>query len=186
MTSNVTDTFEVPEEVQAALNEEGAVTTLQNTLLKIWLEQAKQALVGLSGTTTPGFGFSINVAQRWGLDRAQDIKDYTRTYVDISRLFWMTVVEFAQENPDALKIPVEGPDGVVNKELYVDLINTWFKLSHKLQVDWTIAEGLPKAYAIQDVLDAFVGMEGIVRQVSLVPGFDGAGVVLWTPEADGE
>lgn len=184
--NEVTDTFEVPAEVQEALNEEGQVTRLQNTLLKIWLEQAKQALSKLSDTTTPGFGFSISVSQRWGLDRTQDIKEYTRKYIDVSRLFWMTVVEFAQENPEALKIPVEGPDGLVNKELYVDLVNTWFKLSYALQTEWTIAEGLPKAYAIQDVLEAFIGAEGMVRMVSQVPGFDGSDVKLWSPEADGE
>jgi hypothetical protein len=186
MSTNAADTFEIPAEVSEALNEEGQVTKLQNTLLKIWNEQAKQALIGLSVNTTPGFGFSISAAQRWGLDRTQDIKDYTRFYIDTSRLFWMSVVECAEHNPEALKIPVEGPDGEVNKELYVELINVWFKLSHMLQTEWTIAEGLPKAYAIQDVLDAFVGAEGIVRQVSLVPGFDGSDVVLWTPETDGE
>ena len=184
--NEVTETFEVPADVQAALNEEGEVKVLQNTLLKILLNQAQQALTGLSENTTPGFGFSISTAQRWGMDRTQDIKDYTRKYIDVSRLFWMVVIEAATEHPAALKIPVEGPDGVVNKDLYVEMINTWLRLSWTLQQEWTIAEGLPKAYAIQDVLEAFVGQEGVIRLLGKAPGFDGSDVKLWAPGDDGE
>ena len=186
MTSNVTDTFEVPAEVQESLDAEGQVASLQNTLLKIWHEQAKQALAGLNAHTTPGFGFAINASQRWGMDRTQDIKDYTRSYIETSRSFWELVTASAKDHPEALKIPVEGPDGVVNKDVYVELLNGWMKLAYYTQIAWTIAEGLPKAFGIQDAMEAFVGPEGLVRQVSLVPGFDGSDVKLWTPEDNGE
>ncbi len=186
MTTNATDTFEIPAGVQESLDAQGQITSLKNTLMKIWFGQATQALDVLNTSTTPGFGFSISAAQRWGMDRTQDVKDYTKSYIQTSRAFWELVVAASAENPDSLKIPTEGLDGEVNKDVYVNLVNDWMRLAYRIQQEWTIAEGMPKAYGIQDAMEAFIGSEGLVRQVGLVPGFDGSDVVLWTPEADGE
>lgn len=178
----MTDTYEVPSDVQNKIDEEGQVKTLDNTLLKIWNVQAQQALAQLDAHTQVGFGFAIQVAQQWGLDRSQDIKEYTKAFIDASRAFWQVVADAAKEHPKALQLPEEGPDGEVNHDIYVGILNGWFKLAWTLQTEWTLAQGLPAAYGIQDAMTSFIGQQpALMSNLNSVPGFVGDTAELWQP-----
>lgn len=176
------ETYEIPQDVQDKVGEDGSIARLENTLLKLWFTQAQLAIEELDSFKDVGFGFALQVAQQWGLSMATDIREYTDAFVSSSHMFWMVVVDAAADNPEALKIPTEGLDGEVNHDVYINIVNEWFKLAWKLQKGWELDTGLPTAYGIQDAMTAFIGQEpALLSNLNLVPGFEGKAEELWQP-----
>lgn len=179
------DNYEVPQDVQDRLNDVGEVADLSNTLLAIWADQARQALEDIKGlreSKRVSLGFAVQVSQQWGLTDKDEVWDYVRAYLDVSEAMWVIVLAAAEEKPEALKPSDEGADAVVNRDVYIDIMNSWFKLAWAQQTkDWSLDDGLPTAFGIQDALVGFIGPEGMIRQVGMLPEFDSENLELWQP-----
>jgi len=174
--------FTVPEDVQDRLSDDGQQVSLKNTLLRIWQDQADKAVTELKNHEKIGFGFAMQVAQKWGLTSESQVQSYTKRFIKTSIAFWELILACAEDNPEALKVPIEGTDGEVNREVYIDLVNAWFQLSWGLQVGWDLkTDGLAQAYAIQDVLEGFIGQEGMIKHLALLPDINLGDVAFWTP-----
>ena len=177
--------YEVPQDVQDRLDDAGEVADLSNTLLAIWADQARQALEDIEElwkSKRVSLGFAVQVSQQWGLTRKNEVWDYIQAYLNVSQEMWRIVAQAASDNPDSLKPSDEGADAVVNRDVYIDIMNSWFKLAWAKQTkEWKLDNGLPAAFGIQDALIGFIGPEGMIRQVGMLPEFDSENLELWQP-----